>query len=750
MRIVLVGADFEENLGVGMIAAVAREAGHEVRVVPFNDPASSEEVAQLAIRERPDVIGLSMQFQHRAHEFLGLARRLRGRGFEGHVTAGGQFPTLAWEEVLGRGHGVDSVVLHEGEETFPALLSALDEGTRLGDVPGLAYVTDDGVAAKSPARRLPDDLDRFPFPIRYRTHSEHFGVPFIPVMGGRGCWGKCTYCSITSFYRDARANGGGKAMRLRSPENVAAEMALLWNETRGPAIFCFHDDNFTLPRPSDTLERVRRMRAALDEYGVGEIGIVGKARPDTITPALAKELRALGVIRLYVGVENASQEGGDHLRRGTQTAAVREALASCREAGIFNCYNLLVFEPKATLADVRENVDFIREHAAHPVNFCRAEPYFGTPLHRGLEGTANLGGSYLGWNYRIEDDHAELLFRVCAAAFRERNFAPDGVANRYMGLGYAANVLDQFYPDPSGRLADLKKRAVGLTRDISLDTAAFLERAIELVEGSDATDRESLERATARLGLAIAEADERWHPRLDRLYGEMKSFSEGTDRKGADARPSRRLELLAKRVAIGSAIAVAAAGCECGTVVDPVPPDAGMDAMVADPPPPDAGFDAGFVVDPAPIDSGVDSGFVVDPPPPDAGVDAGTDAGFVVDPAPIDAGVSMRDDDAHPRRRLDMIDQWRDSSPRRATRSDDLPLFDPPNVRLVAAREGDAFRVRLEGGPDAVGLRWEADGAIAGDGREVTWSPVEDGDRIRVAVRAKGGVAVVSLRASRA
>ena len=116
MRVVLIGADFEENLGLGMIAAVAEKAGHDVRVVPFNDAGTRKRIADQIVSTRPDVVGLSMQFQHRSHEFLSLARMLRQRGYTGHVTAGGQFPTLAFNEVLGRGHGVDSVVLHDGED----------------------------------------------------------------------------------------------------------------------------------------------------------------------------------------------------------------------------------------------------------------------------------------------------------------------------------------------------------------------------------------------------------------------------------------------------------------------------------------------------------------------------------------------------------------------------------------------------------------------------------------------------------
>ncbi len=755
MRAMLVGADFEENLGLGILAAVLEEAGHEAQIVPFNVEGDAGPIVQRAMAERPELIGLSIQFQHRAHEFLRLARALRRAGYRGHITAGAQFPTLAFREVLEGSYGVDSVVLHDGDETIVDLAAAIERGTPVGEVDGLALLSDDGVAFRTAERRMPDELDRIPFAKRYRPHNRHMGIPFVPLVGGRGCWSKCSYCSIVAFYRDGREHGGGRLFRMRSPENVAQEMALLWHRAGGPCIYCFHDDNFTLPNPTRTLERVRAIRAALDEYGVGRIGIVGKARPDTITPQLAKDLAELGVIRLYVGVENASQQGGENLRRGTQQNHVREALRSCREAGIFNCYNLLMFEPGATLDDLHENADFIRDHAAHPVNFCRAEPYHGTPLHVEMAREQDLGGSYLGWNYRIGDDRAELAFRVCSAVFRERNFAPRGVANRYMGLGYAGNVLRRFYP--GARAEALRKRAYDLTEAISLDTSELLYRALELAEKAELGDPERFERLTARLALDVAKQDRLWHEALDELYGDMAAFTSEPREEPLPA-PTPKLVKLARNVALGASI-LAAASASTGC----------SDSHSGS----DAGPDSGFVVDPVPIDAGrVDSGFVVDPPPPDAGRpvdagppdagaadagrDAGPDSGFVVDPAPIDGGTALleeAEDDAafaangRLKKRLRLIDQWRDSSPRESIRTRDFPLDDPPAPELAALRDGDVVRVSIQGMNVPFSTRWECDGVVYGDGPEVAWTPRSEHDQLRVAVRSRGGVAVVTLRA---
>jgi radical SAM superfamily enzyme YgiQ (UPF0313 family) len=759
MKITLLGADFEENLGLGMIAAAAEAAGHEVAITPFDKGEQAPDLARQVLDAAPDVVGLSMQFQHRAHEFLELAARLRRGGFAGHITCGGQYPTLAWREVLTGGNGVDSVVLHEGEQTFVELLAALERRDELTAVQCLALPGQGGEPLRTEGRYLGADLDQLPFPRRYRPHSSQMGLPFIPILGSRGCWGRCSFCSISTFYRDARAYAGGKLLRHRSPDNIAAEMALLWHAAGGAGVFCFHDDNFLLPRPEASLARVRAIRAALDQLEVGRVEIIGKCRPDSLTLELARELAKLGVVRLYVGVENVSARGAESLGRGVNIEQVRQALAACRDADIFGCYNLLLFEPQATLDDIGENIAFIREHADHPVNFCRAEPYHGTPLYERLRDSDNLGGSYLGYDYRLEDDRAELLFRVCAAAFRQRNFDGAGVHNRYMGLGYFAKLLQRAYPDPEGRVAELTADTRRLTRSIALETAGFLEDALRLARYVDPGAADRVARETALLGLRIAAADRYQHIRLDALYAELNAYADAAADPAPTSRPRipRKIVAAVKRaaqgVALGTLVATWSAGlhaCDDRAVVDPVPGDAGkldhqvsdpppqdqgVEVMISDPPPPDQGVDV-MISDPLPQDQGVEV-MISDPPPPDAGKKKDI---IIVDPPPPDQGVG----DAS-----SMLDQMRDTGPRRAVRSDDLPLFDPPGVNLLASRTADGIRVTIACDADPVTCRLETDGRLEQlvEGQVILWRPESAMDQLRVGIRSEGGVTIKALRA---
>ncbi|MCC7542965.1 MAG: hypothetical protein IT379_42510, partial [Deltaproteobacteria bacterium] len=121
----------------------------------------------------------------------------------------------------------------------------------------------------------------------------------------------------------------------------------------------------------------------------------------------------------------------------------------------------------------------------------------------------------------------------------------------------------------------------------------------------------------------------------------------------------------------------------------------------------------------------------VDPPPPDAGMSAS--------PPSASNGGRVR--------RLQLVDQWRDTSPKQAERSRDLPFHDPPVIALEPTRIGERVHVRVRGASSDVGVRWEADGVVVGDGLEVDWTPEDADDQLRVAVRSRGGVAVVALRA---
>jgi hypothetical protein len=513
--VALVGAEFEENLSLRYLASSLEAAGFTARILPFEDDASGAAAVEAIAREQPLLVGLSLPFQQSARGTLALAARIRAAGYGGHLTAGGHFATFEYEPILRATPALDSIIRHEGEETLVDLARHLVAGSAVAGLPGLitrapapvdapasprslAPRTGGGVIV-GPKRPLPA-LDALPFPDRRGAPHDVLGVPVAPILGSRGCYADCSFCCIFA-YAD---NADGARYRMRSPEAIAREMRAEY-EGRGVRLFVFHDDNFFVPDARQNRRRYQRLAELLRDAGMTDLGLVIKCRPNDVDPELFALLREMGMIRAYVGIESNSDEGVVSLNRRITAADNRRALEVLRDLDVYCSFNVLLFDPEATLAGIGQNLDFMAEFADVPWNFCRAEVYAGTPLKAKLAAEGRLVGDYLGWDYEMRDERVELGFRVATTAFHGRNFKADGVANLNMGIRFDAQVLRRFYPHAWD--AGFEARARGLSRRVAEDGVAALREALAFVRVVDPRDVAAVNGFTLALARRVARAD---------------------------------------------------------------------------------------------------------------------------------------------------------------------------------------------------------------------------------------------------
>src|SRR5262245_9996216 len=133
--VVLIGAEFEENLSLRYLASAVAQDGFQPVLIPFNQPEQTAAIAGHIENLDPLVVGISIPFQLRAREFLNLAEQVRARGVRAHITAGGHFATFEYDNILKDYPAIDSIVRHEGEATLRELCGALRDGR---DVAGIA------------------------------------------------------------------------------------------------------------------------------------------------------------------------------------------------------------------------------------------------------------------------------------------------------------------------------------------------------------------------------------------------------------------------------------------------------------------------------------------------------------------------------------------------------------------------------------------------------------------------------------
>ena len=487
--VALVGPEVEENLSLRYLAASLEREGIRCELFPFDASGDLPTlVAALCAEPRPPVVALSLSFQWRALDVLALAVALREQGFRGHITGGGHFASFTWRELLEDFPELDSLCRFEAEQTLCELVMAVlrdaSDAGRPGfwDVPGIARRDADGRGVLTTPRR-PPTLARLPWPDRRGPAAHCLGHPIAPLVGSRGCYGNCSFCCITTLHRQSSPSD---RHRLREVDDIAAEMAELQRQ-RGTEIFIFHDDNFFLPRHDESLERITALGDALEAHGVRRFATVVKARPNDVTPAILGAMcERVGLLRLFLGVESSTQQGCRTLGRGVRVGEAERALGVIEALGLYVCFNMLVFDPDASVEALLANLTFIETHGEHPSNFGRVELYSGTPLLERLQAEGRARGDYVAWTYDQDTVEMERIFQLSMAAFHERNFSGHALANRLQSTRFDVEVARRFHPDRF-RPAWLEA-AKELNRRLARDSAAGVRRIVQHV--CEATSRD--------------------------------------------------------------------------------------------------------------------------------------------------------------------------------------------------------------------------------------------------------------------
>jgi radical SAM superfamily enzyme YgiQ (UPF0313 family) len=473
MRVLLVGPDLEENLSLRYLASSLRAAGHEPKIAAFDTAADAPAV--LAAAAAADLVGLSMCYQIRAAEFLALARDLKQENPRQRVIAGGHYASCAASELLARHPELDLIAVHECERTIAEIASrpAWTE-EELAKIPGLVCRAQ-GKLAKTPPREALADLDSLPWPDRSGPARLMAGVPTAYMMGSRGCLSACDYCCISTMHRMV----SGQRFRQRSPENIGEEMAFLYHE-RGVRQFIFHDDNFLVPQVERNLERIDALDRAMRRHRLRRVALALKCRPADADRQVFLRLREMGLLRVFLGIESGSGAGLASIGRRQTVEQEHQALSLCEDLGISAQYTIIMFHPEATLRSLREDLAFVAAHAGHPLSFCRAEIYTGTPLEQRMLAQSRAYGNYLAREYAYTDPLIPHVWSSTWTLLSRRCFAPDHLLGQIVRLDHQAIVLQHFYDgrDVDALVADFAAFELEANRD----TVAAIEEIFALCE----------------------------------------------------------------------------------------------------------------------------------------------------------------------------------------------------------------------------------------------------------------------------
>jgi anaerobic magnesium-protoporphyrin IX monomethyl ester cyclase len=482
-RILLVGFEDQDNLGIRYLSGRLLQDGHETRIVAFGrDPGPLLEVIR---RERPDVVGFSLIFQYMVPEFAAVMRALRDAGVDAHFTIGGHYASFEPLELLRLIPELDSVVRFEGEETLAELVAKLDGGWQ--EIPGIAWA-----GGVNPPRADHKPIDDYPEPDRRDIDYRAQDLPTASVLASRGCPWQCSFCSIITFYE---ANGT-KGRRRRDPVRIVDEIEDLV-VGRGAKLILFQDDDF-LAGGNAARRWALEVADELVRRGLHEaMRFKLSCRSDEVRAEVLEPLIEAGLVHVYLGVESGDEESLRSLNKLLEADAHWRAGRVLRELDLSFDFGFMLLEPWSTLESAQANATFLRDFTADgwvAAGFCRTLPYVGTPIERRLREEGRLVGPALDAEYRFLDPRVDLLWDFCLLAFDGRNSGPNATWNLLRGLLFDTHLELPGRPRDDG-LAAASRALARASNGVMLDV---VDAAIELIdEGAVAhpTDGDLLELA---------------------------------------------------------------------------------------------------------------------------------------------------------------------------------------------------------------------------------------------------------------
>lgn len=288
---------------------------------------------------------------------------------EALVVGVGVFFALLDEGALDGRPGFDVGITGEPESTFEAVLEAVSSGRPAREMPGLSW-RQDGTARHGGPRPFVQDLDTLPFAARDLLRNDayrlpHTGRPFTLVNIARGCPYPCTFCIAPVYY--------GRRLRRHSLDYVLDEIAHCRDDL-GLEDFLFWEEIFTLDR---------RFGVALCEALIDrgwKIRWATTTRADCVDEELLRLMKRAGCTLLGLGIESASQEILDNVKKRERVEDIRHAVALARKVGLPTMGHFIFGLPGETPDTARHTIAYGIELGLDYMQCYAAVPYPKTAL----------------------------------------------------------------------------------------------------------------------------------------------------------------------------------------------------------------------------------------------------------------------------------------------------------------------------------------------------------------------------------
>ena len=382
------GEEIAEHIGIGYIASILRQDGMKVKIL-------DAVLQQISLKQllhiicdyfrmcRFRLLGISI-YENNYKELGSIISYLRTKGVQAHITIGGHFPTIDAERILNFIPNLDSICRGEGEYSVRNLAKCLKDGKNWNNIPNISYRGKSNKIVSNDIEPI-ERLDLLPYPSRDTVnYLKMHGAP-IGILRSRGCRDKCSFCSISSFYRVC----GDNPYRVREVKDVIDEIENIIEKYQYNRIR-FLDDSFLSARTEDR-NNVLHLAHELIRKNI-KIRFNISTRCDSVERELFFLLKQAGLVQVYLGLESWSNGSLERFNKHIDASINLTACNILKGLMIRFHVGFIMFDPYSTLDDIRQNIDGIRKHLDNGVQlhspqelYRRVRLFRGTPIVDVLE-----------------------------------------------------------------------------------------------------------------------------------------------------------------------------------------------------------------------------------------------------------------------------------------------------------------------------------------------------------------------------
>jgi len=362
-------------IGLAYIAAVLRKEGFEVELYNQDVQHYPEKHLQDYLdKNHFDVVGVGViggYYQYR--KLLRISEAVNRSKHRPFYVIAGHGPSPEPDYFL-RKTQADAVVIGEGEVTIIELLKAVAGKKSLSTVKGIAY-RQQGKTIINERRDLIQDIDAIPmpaydiFPIKYYRllrEPNCTNTDFVlPMISGRGCTFKCTFC-----YRM------DKGFRPRSAEGIIEEIRLLKTDY-DISYVAFFDELLmsSVVRTEEICKAFIRKKLNIKWHCNGRLNY---ARPD-----LLKLMKQAGCVFINYGIESMDDGVLAKMNKALKVEQIVKGIEATLKAGVSPGFNILFGNIGDTKATLDKAVKFLLDYddGAQLRTIRPVTPYPGSPLY---------------------------------------------------------------------------------------------------------------------------------------------------------------------------------------------------------------------------------------------------------------------------------------------------------------------------------------------------------------------------------